>query len=109
MPLLFGSQTIGADLGAVSNANQNQILEDNEATVAAQSSQLFNMCKKMIKGTMYPVIDLLQTVEKVSVILKSGLAQLQTQTGWQQSSKLIKDLKETYARSQIIIHIHHAL
>tara|TARA_Y100001938_G_C7722788_1_gene250781 strand:+ start:56 stop:310 length:255 start_codon:yes stop_codon:yes gene_type:complete len=84
LPLLSGYPITEADLGAVSNANQNQILEDKGATVAAQSSQLFNMCKKMIKGTMYPVIDLLQTVEKVSVILKSGLAQLQTQTGWLQ-------------------------
>ena len=92
----------------MSNANQNQILEDKGATVAAQSSQLFNMCKKMIKGTMYPVIDLLQTVEKVSVILKSGLAQLQTPTDSQQLFKPIKDLKKTYARSQTIILIHHA-
>ena len=109
LPLLFGSQTIGADLGAVSNANQNQILEDNEATVAAQSSQLFNMCKKMTKVIMCLDIDLLQTVEKVSATLRLGLAQSQTQTDSQQSSKLIKDLKETYARSQIITLTHHAL
>ena len=109
MPLLSGYPITEADLGAVSNANQSQILEDKGATVAAQSSQLSNMCKKMTKDTMYPVIDSLQIVEKGLAILKSDLAQSQTQTGWQQLSKLIKDLKETYVRSQIIIHIHHAL
>ena len=108
MPLLSGYPITEADLGAVSNANQNQILEDKGATVAAQSSQLFNMCKKMIKAIMCLAIDSRQIVEKVLVILKLDLAQSQTQTGWQQLSKLIKDLKETYARSQIIIPIHHA-
>ena len=93
----------------MSNANQNQILEDKGATVAAQSGQLFNMCKKMIKDTMYPVIDSLQIVEKGLAILKSGLAQLQTPTDSQQLFKPIKDLKETYVRSQTITLIHHAL
>ena len=93
----------------MSNANQSQILGDREVIVAVQLNQLFNMCKKISKAIMCPAIDSLQIVEKVLAILKSGLAQLQTQTGWLQSFKLIKDLKETYARSQTIIHIHHAL
>tara|TARA_R100000655_G_C2952838_1_gene187580 strand:+ start:347 stop:667 length:321 start_codon:yes stop_codon:yes gene_type:complete len=105
---LFGYPITGADLGAVSNANQNQILGDSEVIVEGQSSQLFNMYSKTIKAIMCRVIDSRPTVGKVSVILKSGLAQSQTQTGWPQSFKLIKDLKEIYVRSQTIIHIHHA-
>ena len=93
----------------MSSANQNQILEDNEATVAAQSSQLFNMCKKTIKAIMCRAIDSPQIAGKVLATLGSGLAQLQTPTDSQQLFKLIKDLRETYARSQIIIRIHHAL
>ena len=93
----------------MSSANQNQILEDKGAIVAAQLNQLFNMCKKTTKGIMCLGIGSLQIVEKVLATLRLGLAQLQTPTGLQQLSKPIKDLKETYAKSQIIIHIHHAL
>jgi hypothetical protein len=105
---LSGYQTIGAGLGAASNANQSQILGDSEVIVAAQLNQLFNMCKKTTKGIMCLGIGSLQIAEKVLATLKSGLAQSQTPTDSQQLFKLIKGLKETYARSQTIIHIHHA-